>query len=361
MRTAMLYIANRISGDMSSYVAVAEAAITAIRNYTGSIDEADYEFRNALFRQYVNCAKFKAAAVVLSGLNLESTSRRYTAFEKADLYVTCAESCLSGGEAVDAENFVKRASEHMNEADQEIRAGGEGHTSQASALDLRYRVCYAQVLDANRKFADAATRYYQVSSIENSEADPDDLLVLLGKAVTCAVLAKAGPPRTRLLALLSKDARLPLLESVPSFSQHATVLHKMDQEQLLKIEELKIFQESLQPHQKAVTEGGFTVVEKAVIEHNLQAASKIYNNIRISELSKLLNMDVNNAEKLVAKMISEDRLQGVLDQTEGLLLFSEEDEIYTWNDNVKSICSDLTDVMQTVQEMYPGSFFEANE
>ena len=33
------------------------------------------------------------------------------------------------------------------------------------SLQLRYRVTHARVLDANRKFADAALRYYELSKI----------------------------------------------------------------------------------------------------------------------------------------------------------------------------------------------------
>ena len=34
-----------------------------------------------------------------------------------------------------------------------------------SALNLRYIVTYARVLDANRKFLDAATRFYEISIV----------------------------------------------------------------------------------------------------------------------------------------------------------------------------------------------------
>jgi hypothetical protein len=43
----------------------------------------------------------------------------------------------------------------------------------------------------------------------------EDLLELLGKAVTCAVLGKAGPQRSRVLGLLHKDERVLSLEQVP--------------------------------------------------------------------------------------------------------------------------------------------------
>ena len=128
---------------------------------------------------------------------------------------------------------------------------------------------------------------------------------MLGKAVTCAVLGKTGPQRTRLLGLLYKDDRLEALAMLQAFSSHPSVLRKMYTEQLLRIEELTVFEASLSPHQKAVTSDGFTVIEKAVIEHNMLATGKIYDNIRFYELGNLLRLDAARAEKVAASMITE--------------------------------------------------------
>ncbi len=80
----------------------------------------------------------------------------------------------------------------------------------------------------------------------------DELLELLGKAVTCAILGKAGQQRTRVLGLLYQDDRLSGLDQLTAYSSHYTVLSKMFKEQILKREELAVFEESLMPHQKAV-------------------------------------------------------------------------------------------------------------
>ena len=46
--------------------------------------------------------------------------------------------------------------------------------------------------------------YRLPSSLLTSKVNQEDLLELLGKAVTCAVLGKAGPQRSRVLGLLYK-------------------------------------------------------------------------------------------------------------------------------------------------------------
>ena len=69
------------------------------------------------------------------------------------------------------------------------------------------------------------------------------------------------------------------------------------------------FAQQLRPHQCAITTDGSTVLERAVIEHNLAAASKLYNNIYFSELGQLLGCSSEKAESTAAKMVMEDRLK----------------------------------------------------
>ena len=59
----------------------------------------------------------------------------------------------------------------------------------------------------------------------------------------------------------------------------------MYKEQILRRNELAAFEASLMPHQKAVAGDGLTILERAVIEHNMVAASKIYDNIAFEQAS----------------------------------------------------------------------------
>lgn len=73
--------------------------------------------------------------------------------------------------------------------------------------------------------------------------------------------------------------------------------------------QVEAFAEGLRPHQKAVTSDGTTVLERAVVEHNLAAASRLYNNIYFVELGQLLGVPPATGETIAARMIAEDRLQ----------------------------------------------------
>ena len=69
------------------------------------------------------------------------------------------------------------------------------------------------------------------------------------------------------------------------------------------------FAQQLRPHQCAITTDGSTVLDRAVIEHNLAAASKLYNNIYFTELGSLLGCTPEKAEGTASKMVMEDRLK----------------------------------------------------
>ena len=79
------------------------------------------------------------------------------------------------------------------------------------------------------------------------------MLELLGKAVTCAILGKTGPPRTRIISLLHKDDRISNLDQINKYSSHSVILNKIHKEQIIRKEELKVFEGCLQDHQKAVS------------------------------------------------------------------------------------------------------------
>lgn len=49
-------------------------------------------------------------------------------------------------------------------------------------------------------------------------------------------------------------------------------------------------------------------------EHNLLAASKLYNNITFPELGALLQISPAKAEKIASQMITEGRMNGYIDQ-----------------------------------------------
>lgn len=309
--------------------------LTKLKPRILSFEEPDVLFREALATMYMEEEEYIEAAKALAAINLESSARQYSDGEKAEKYVKIAELYLQEDETIDAENFINRASRCIHNVDD-------------WALKLRYQVSYARILDAKRKFLDAALRYYEFSQSKPDQVDPDDLLALLDKAVTCAILASAGPQRSRLLGTLYKDERV-------KNSEHVAILEKMYMEQLIRRPELVQFDKSLLAHQKAVLANGFTVLEHAFLEHNLLAASRVYSNISLDELGKLLEIDAASAERVAATMIGEERLKGAIDQHAGMLEFdnADDDVLAAFDARISSICFNVNECAEQIEAQYP--------
>lgn len=107
---------------------------------------------------------------------------------------------LEDDDAVSAETYIKKASSLLSSCKNE-------------ELELQYKTCYARILDSKRRFLEAATRYYELSQIGGRViggrmVQEEDLEQALVTAVTCTILAAAGPQRrykatTRVFVVLS--------------------------------------------------------------------------------------------------------------------------------------------------------------
>lgn len=100
-----------------------------------------------------------------------------------------------------------------------------------------------------------------------------------------------------------------------------SILEKMYLDRIIRRTELQDFEALLQPHQKASTIDGSTILDRAVIEHNLLSASKLYNNITFEELGALLEIHPSKAEKIASQMITEGRMHGYIDQIDSIVHF----------------------------------------
>jgi COP9 signalosome complex subunit 4 len=102
-------------------------------------------------------------------------------------------------------------------------------------------------------------------------------------AVTCAILSPAGPQKARIISNLYKDLRSSKLEQYE-------LLDKMYLGKIIKKPDVKAFEDSLVEHQKTLSSDGFSVLGKALIEHNIEVISKIYQNISFEELGRFLEI-----------------------------------------------------------------------
>ena len=181
-------------------------------------------------------------------------------------------------------------------------------------------------------------------------------------AVKCAILAPAGPSRSRALGRLYKDERAAGLDEFG-------ILEKMFLDRLLAPAEVDKFAQGLAPHQLALTADGTTVLAKAVVEHNLLGASRLYTNIDFDRLGVLLGLDGDKAEETTALMIEQGRLVGRIDQIDRVIWFEGGEasgekgsgraevvvgkEMRRWDANVQSLAEEVENVTNALQKEFP--------
>lgn len=288
---------------------------------------------------------FRTAGRIFASVDTEDQyiAKCMSITERCEWRITTAQLFLQDGEN-------GPATRHIQASKKLLRDIPLSHKERMK-LQLLHQTCYSRILDSERKFLLASVNYMELSQINSPLVKEQDLLISLSNAVTCAILAPAGGNRTRVLAMLYRDERTRQL-------QNFRVLERMHLNMLLPRKEMDAFAETLEDHHQAVLSGGLTVLEKAVYEHNMLAASQIYKNIKISELSKLLGVNDNQAEDLARVMIEEGRMSGVIDQVDQIIEFksSKGSELLEWDDVIQDVCMQLNDIVDKIDQKYPGQF-----
>ena len=181
---------------------------------------ADTQLRQLLFDYKVNEEDdYSTAARILSGVRMEATDETsvyyMTPLERCDVFVKVAECYLEEDLTVEAEGAVTKAGtiiensgitmvknddddDDNNDSSDDNKKNNKTD-EQTMTLLLRYKSTHARILDANRKFLPAATKYHDLSTayLYTDAIEEDDLLVMLGKAITCAILSPNSAQRQR--------------------------------------------------------------------------------------------------------------------------------------------------------------------
>jgi len=164
---------------------------------------------------------------------------------------------------------------------------------------------------------------------------------------------RCEPAGAAYLGTLYKDERAPRL---PNYR----VLEKMFMDRLLQQDEVGAFAATLAEHQRATLDDGSTVLDRAVVEHNMRAVSRLYENISFEELGALLGIDAAKAEKIAWGMLLDKRLDGSIDQVDGLLHFARggsadhsSDKLVAFDVQIEHICRSVEAVASAVAKRYP--------
>lgn len=337
------FIATLRQLSSETQIKVGQHAVTLLQSRSTSVEEQDAQIREILADAYEEEEEFIAAAKALQGIHIDSSQRLVSDSAKVRLWIRIVRLYLEEDDTTSAEAFLNRI--------KNLPSKIEDHE-----LKLHFRLSQARIQDARRRFLDASQEYFGVSLAAG--VDESDRLQALAAAIRCAVLAPAGPQRSRTLATLYKDDRA---TSVEEFG----ILEKMFLDRLLNPEEVAAFSQRLAPHQLAQTADGTTVLDKAVVEHNLVAASKLYENIKTDALGAILGLQASGdltagekAEAYAARMVEQGRLSGSIDQIDGIIYFESSTtatgrHIRQWDAGVQGLSEGVERVATNIAEGLP--------
>jgi COP9 signalosome complex subunit 4 len=330
-------------------IEVGEHTLSIFQSQPSSFEEQNAQIRELMADAHEGEEDFLAAAKTLAGIPLESSQRKVTNEDKVRFWIRITRNYLEVDDTTLAEQYLNKAKNLI-------------YTVSDRDLNLHFNLCQARIQDARRNFLAAAQGYQDISFMP--VIAEEERLHTLSMAIKCAVLAPAGPARSRALGRLYKDERANTLEEY-------SILEKMFLDRLLSPAEVEKFAEGLATHQLAKTADGNTVLGKAVVEHNLRAASRLYSNIGFDALGLLLGLDGDKAEETTARMIEQGRLVGRIDQIERVIWFEGGEatgekgsgraegvvgrELKRWDANVQGLAEEVEKVTSQLQQQYPVS------
>ena len=149
-----------------------------------------------------------------------------------------------------------------------------------------------------------------------------------------------------MLANLFKDERC---QQLPCFN----ILEKMYLDRIIKRSEMDEISELLAAHQRAKTADGSSILDRAIVEHNLLSASKLYNNIKFVELGAILEIDPRKAERIASQMITEGRMAGSIDQIASIVHFETRDILPTFDEQIQDICFQVNNLIEKISQSSP--------
>ena len=212
-------------------------------------------------------------------------------------------------------------------------------------LDVKARGCHARILEASDKYLAASWNYFQITMYDDLKSDDyitnKELVKGTDNAIKCCILAKACNARDELLLKLYEDER-------SRNSPRWNMLKNMHEQRIICNQDQEDFGKMLPLKDQLKLIGEYTILQKAVYEHNMRAIARLYKNINIKDLSVLLGISMDGAEDLARIMIIENRLSGTIDQIDNEITFHQGTDIKSWDIEIKETLLSLQKCVEMI-------------
>lgn len=251
----------------------------------------------------------------------------------------------------------------------------ENERADDDTTDLKLKYYEQQITLANqdKKYLDVCKHYRQVLDTPAIENEPEKLRAVLQRVIYYIILSPHNNEQSDLLhriaadtrnTLVKQDAQLLKLFTVPELMRWPLIEQRFGPT-LCKTDVFAASAKATsQPEQKAAHER-FESLRQRVIEHNVRVVAKYYTQIKMQRLCLLLDLDEEETERYLSKLVTDKTIYAKIDRPAGVVAFAKvrgPDEVLNeWSSDMRSLLGLLEriDHLITKEEMMariqPGS------
>ncbi|KAI3617277.1 hypothetical protein CBS9595_003186 [Malassezia furfur] len=300
--------------DDAAYLATLEHILTSTGEQTVALDDELTDVRILAADLLEAQHRWADAMRMLQDSTSDAGRRSRSDAHTFELNVRLLRLCLQCDALAEADLYHKRASALVHT----VQRSSENEA--LAPVLLAFRPSQAELYDRQLRFTDAALRFYELSTAPT--LDDAQKTALLSKSVAAALLAPISAQRSRLLAQLQRDPRTAALPL-------GTALQHVAARRLVRAPLVAHIAAHLAPHQLTRVPGSdHTLLDAAMVEHNIDATSRVYDTITLDSLAALVGLPEPACETMVAHMILQHRLPSTcfLDQMAHAVHFGPPDE-----------------------------------
>lgn len=100
-----------------------------------------------------------------------------------------------------------------------------------------------------------------------------------------------------------------------------------------------------------------TTALSSLYADKIQKISGTNQSISFEDLGRSLNLESQFAERILAQMIRDERIQGYLDQVKGIAYFDKKDTLQLFDDEILNLCSDVNDIIEKIKNVVPHEWW----
>ncbi|KAI5841075.1 PCI domain-containing protein [Morchella snyderi] len=265
--------------------------------------------------------------------------------EKTEFILEQVELCIERGDFTQAAILGRKIStKYLNNAE-------------VSDLKLKFYDQQIQLAKQDEKYLDVCKHYRAVYDTPSVIEDPLKLKSVLERIIFYVCLAPYDNEQSDLLHRINADTKLKLVPKTASLLKFFTISELMRWPLIAEVYGPDLRATDVFAIGDPKAEKRWEDLRKRVIEHNVRVVAKYYTRIKMDRLKMLLDLDEDEAESYLSKLVTQKTVYAKIDRPARVISFAQprdaDDALNEWSANMKSLLGLLEriDHLITKEEM----------